>query len=176
MLGNALGRGTPVRGGYGHYPAARRRYLSCRRDLRPHRATARSFRALHRETGSRIGLRAYHSRRPRIHVPDVLADPEYNRPRLQDFVSVRAGLGVPLVREGTVVGVFTLQRREPRPYNEKQIELVTTFADQAMIAIENTRLLNELRESLQQQTATADVLNGHQPLDVRSQIGAANAH
>jgi two-component system, NtrC family, sensor kinase len=93
-----------------------------------------------------------------IHVPDVLADPEYNRPRLQDFVSVRAGLGVPLVREGTVVGVFTLQRREPRPYTPKQIELMETFADQAVIAIENTRLLNELRESLQQQTATADVL------------------
>src|SRR5262249_16418394 len=93
-----------------------------------------------------------------IHVPDVLADPEYNRPRLQDFVSVRAGLGVPLVREGTVVGVFTLQRREPRPYSQKQIELVQTFADQAVIAIENVRLLNELRESLQQQTATADVL------------------
>ena len=93
-----------------------------------------------------------------LQVPDVLADPEYNRPRLQDFVSVRAGLGVPLVRDGTVVGVFTLQRREPRPFSQKQIELVTTFADQAVIAIENARLLNELRESLQQQTATADVL------------------
>ena len=93
-----------------------------------------------------------------VHVPDVLTDPEYNRPRLQDFVSVRAGLGVPLVREGIVVGVFTLQRREPRSYSQNQIELVQTFAAQAVIAIENTRLLNELRESLQQQTATADVL------------------
>src|SRR5262245_472071 len=93
-----------------------------------------------------------------IHVADVLADPEYDRPRLQDYVSVRAGLAVPLVREGAVVGVFTLQRREPRPYTQKQIELVETFADQAVIAIENARLLNELRESLQQQTATADVL------------------
>jgi two-component system, NtrC family, sensor kinase len=100
-----------------------------------------------------------------VHVPDVVADPEYNRPRLQDFVSVRAGLGVPLVREGTVVGVFTLQRREPRPFSQKQIELVTTFADQAGIAIENVRLFDEvqartrdLTESLEQQTATADVL------------------
>ena len=93
-----------------------------------------------------------------IHVPDVLADPEYDRPRLQDFVNVRAALGVPLMRGGNVIGVFTLQRREPQPFSQKQIELVTTFADQAVIAIENVRLLNELRESLQQQTATADVL------------------
>jgi len=100
-----------------------------------------------------------------VHVPDVLADPEYDRPQLQSFVSVRTGLAVPLVREGTVVGVFTLQRKEQRPFSDKQVELVTTFADQAVIAIENVRLFDEvqtrteeLSELLQQQTATADVL------------------
>ena len=100
-----------------------------------------------------------------IHVSDVLADPEYDRLRLRDLVTVRAGLAVPMMRDGTVVGVVTLQRKEPRPFSDSQIQLVTTFADQAVIAIENVRLFeaeqqrtHELRESLEQQTATADVL------------------
>jgi two-component system NtrC family sensor kinase len=96
-----------------------------------------------------------------IHVPDLLADPDLDPRRRQDFagfLNIRSGLGVPLTREGAIVGVFTLQRRDSRPFTDKQIELVETFANQAVIAIENTRLLSELRESLQQQTATSDVL------------------
>ncbi|HET8972135.1 MAG TPA: GAF domain-containing protein, partial [Pseudolabrys sp.] len=93
-----------------------------------------------------------------VHIPDVLADPEYTFIEGQKLGDFRTALTVPMLRDGRTIGVLGLTRREVRPFTDKQIELVTTFADQAAIAIENARLLNELRESLEQQTAASQVL------------------
>ena len=114
--------------------------------------------------GKSIVARALTSR-DTVHLPDIALDPYYAAKDARKFGGYRSHLAVPLLREDMPVGVLTIGRLTPRPYTPKQIELITTFADQAVIAIENVRLFDEVQErtaelsvALEHQTATSEVL------------------
>ncbi|HEY2970016.1 MAG TPA: GAF domain-containing protein, partial [Casimicrobiaceae bacterium] len=135
-------------------------YLA-RARIRPSRETTTRRAALERKT---------------IHVADLFSNPDYSPPEFQRKEKVKTVLSVPLLRQDTLVGVVTLWRREVRPFTDRQVALVETFADQAVIAIENVRLFKELEsrnchltEALEQQTSTSDILRviSQSPTDVQ---------
>ncbi|MGB7691715.1 MAG: ATP-binding protein, partial [Pseudolabrys sp.] len=118
-----------------------------------------------------------------VHIPDVKVDPEYTWSEAQRLGDYRTIVGVPMLREGAPIGVLTLSRSEVRPFTDKQIELLTTFADQAAIAIENVRLFQsveartrELAASLENLRTTQDRLVQTQKLASLGQLTAGIAH
>src|SRR5213075_523277 len=101
-----------------------------------------------------------------IHIPDVQADPDFTFTEAQRLGGFRTALGVPMLREGVPIGLLALTRRQVRPFTDREIELLTTFADQAAIAIENVRLFDEIQaktrdlsEALTYQTGSANILS-----------------
>src|SRR5262249_7585459 len=129
--------------------------------------------------GSGVGRAALERRT--VHVVDVSADPEYESAEFQKIGGYRTVLAVPMLREGVLIGVFSLNRDEVQPFTEKQIQLVTTFANQAVIAIENVRLFTELEARNRELTATSEILRviSTSPTDVQpvfDTIVASAAH
>ena len=127
-------------------------------------------------TGASTG-RAFAERRT-VHIPDVLADPSYTYREAQELGNFRTLLSVPLLQDDRAIGVVALWRTTKRPFTTEQIALVESFANQAVIAIENVRLFNETKESLERQTATAEILRAisGSPTDVQPVLDAIAAN
>jgi GAF domain-containing protein len=141
----------------------------------------RKSRPLIAERGSAVGRAVVEGKI--VHIPDVFEDKEYTLWEAQEIAGYRTVLGVPLLRDGISMGVLALTRSEPRPFTDKQIELLTTFADQAAIAIENVRLFEsveartrELAKSLEDLRTTQDRLVQTQKLASLGQLTAGIAH
>src|ERR1044071_2227648 len=103
-----------------------------------------------------------------VHIPDAQADSEYSQ-SLSQALHLRSAVAVPMVRDGRVIGAVAVGRVEVRPFTKKEIVLLQTFAHQAVIAIENVRLFQELKEALEQQTATSEILGviASSPTDIQ---------
>jgi GAF domain-containing protein/anti-sigma regulatory factor (Ser/Thr protein kinase) len=119
--------------------------------------------------GRESALRRVGIQKQLVHIPDMLADPECIVPEPYKEEGMRTSLAVPLLKEDDLIGAIAIHRREVRPFTENQIRLLETFADQAVIAIENLRLFNELKESLERQTATSEILGviASSPTDIQ---------
>jgi PAS domain S-box-containing protein len=110
-----------------------------------------------------------------VHIPDVLQDPGYTQHELQRILGSRSMLGLPLLREDTLLGIFSISRTRVEPFTSKEIELVTTFADQAVIAIENARLFDELRDRQAELRVTFDNMgDGVVMFDAAARLAAWN--